>query len=436
MPDAQPPLSVSAVRTLRLAAALGGVVLLSAGLAAGLVTGSRGFGRVQLLLTVAGTLLLLASLLGPRLPVVHRSAGALLINCLLLVLLAELAATVVLQLLPARRVAGRDWRAQYENAAWYRPRPWAADFWREHWPAAEERRYHAFTLWRSAPHEGRWVNVDTAGLRRTTRAPCASGATRVFLFGGSTMWGWLAHDSGTIASHLQRILDDRAPARFCVENYGQLGYVAVQERLELERQLEAGNVPAVAIFYDGWNDCDIAASNRRAGLHKDYEAFAGGVNAIGRPQPGRPAWRQLALARLAERLRPPRREEPRTAPPPDSASLGSAAASRYLANAALIDALAAHFGFRAYSVLQPWIRVGSKPLSAPERQIVPAGSSPVCLAAYQRLAAAAPRARLVNLAGAFDAETATVYLDEMHVTPDGNAIVASRLAALLDTPVR
>lgn len=431
MTSGPPPLSPEAARLLRAAAGLLGALLLVLVLA-GELRGGDGLGRIQMLLLVAGVLLLLAALLGRRLPGVWRAGGLVLLNTLLVALALELASALVLTVLP-RRSPALDWRRQYEAAPWFSGRDWAAAFWREHWAAADARRYEPFTLWRSAPFGGRYVNVDSLGFRHTPGAECPPGKRRIMLFGGSTVWGWLAHDSGTIASYLQRELDARG-IRACVENLGQLGYVSTQERIELERQLEAGRVPDVALFYSGWNDCDVAASNGQAGRHKDFPAFAAGVNAIGQSAPAHPLapLRRLSMVRLARRLVPARAPAPVPRLTQDTASLATAIAGTWLANAAMIDALARQFGFDYRIVLQPWLRVGRRELTGPERAITPATSSALCAAAYQRMAAgreALPR--IVDLRQVFDTVTATVYLDEMHVTADANAVVARRLAELV-----
>src|SRR5262249_6342036 len=55
----------------------------------------------------------------------------------------------------------------------------------------------------------------------------------------------------------------RQPSR---PNVGQSGYVSTQEVIELSLQIRNGNIPDVAIFYDGINDTDAAFQHGVAGV--------------------------------------------------------------------------------------------------------------------------------------------------------------------------
>jgi hypothetical protein len=75
----------------------------------------------------------------------------------------------------------------------------------------------------------------------------------VFVFGGSTTFGYGLADEETIASALQREL--RATGkRACVYNFGRGFYYSSQERVLFGNLLAAGIVPEVAVFIDGLNE--------------------------------------------------------------------------------------------------------------------------------------------------------------------------------------
>jgi len=76
---------------------------------------------------------------------------------------------------------------------------------------------------------GKYINV-AGGQRRTTDAPAGAGH-RVFVIGGSAIYGAEVPDSETIPSHLQRLLNARQPGYWRVENYG---YITVNTGQELE----------------------------------------------------------------------------------------------------------------------------------------------------------------------------------------------------------
>ena len=114
-------------------------------------------------------------------------------------------------------------------------------------------RWHPFVYWRAGPFQGKYVQIDEHGLRRTTSQADRATALKVFLFGGSTMFGAGSRDEHTIASELASQLSATGQD-VNVVNYGQNGYVSAQECLTLELACQAGQIPDVVIFYDGVND--------------------------------------------------------------------------------------------------------------------------------------------------------------------------------------
>ena len=82
------------------------------------------------------------------------------------------------------------------------------------------------------------------------------------------MWGEGARDGYTIASWLQRFLD-QTPYHTQITNFGQEGYVSTQEMIVLFEQLQKGNIPDIVIFYDGFNDAGSAMCNGVAGSSYD-----------------------------------------------------------------------------------------------------------------------------------------------------------------------
>jgi len=113
------------------------------------------------------------------------------------------------------------------------------------------------------------VNIDREGLRRTPELDTVkvqkSERLEVFMFGGSTTWGANVSDRETIPAHLNWIMQkDGVPSS--VRNFGQIGYVSTQECIALLRECQRGNVPDIAVFYDGVNDVASLQQHCRAGL--------------------------------------------------------------------------------------------------------------------------------------------------------------------------
>ncbi len=96
---------------------------------------------------------------------------------------------------------------------------------------------------------GRYVNI-VGGYRVTTDVP-ANANRRVLLFGGSTLFGQEVPDRYTIASYLQRMLNEEG-VRWQVRNFGLPGMNAAQQTLILKRvSLRAGDI---VVYYHGVND--------------------------------------------------------------------------------------------------------------------------------------------------------------------------------------
>jgi len=116
--------------------------------------------------------------------------------------------------------------------------------------------YEAFTQFKERKFTGRYVNVDQNGFRVSKDQgvwPPDPENYNVFLFGGSTTFGYGVPDHQTIASYLQESLQDKMGSQVKVYNFGRGFYYWFQERILFERLLTSGYVPHMVIFIDGLN---------------------------------------------------------------------------------------------------------------------------------------------------------------------------------------
>lgn len=117
--------------------------------------------------------------------------------------------------------------------------------------------YDPFTQFREAPFAGKYVNVHEAGFRvGLHQGPWPPGREdlRIFMFGGSTLFGYGIRDEETIPSQLQEYLRPRLRRSVRVYNFGQGSYFSAQERALFEELLLSGHVPQLAVFVDGLNE--------------------------------------------------------------------------------------------------------------------------------------------------------------------------------------
>jgi uncharacterized protein YndB with AHSA1/START domain len=130
--------------------------------------------------------------------------------------------------------------------------------------------FEPYVQFREQPRSGRYVNVSPDGFRLNS----AAGVRRlepmplfgVFLFGGSTTFGYGVRDEDTIAAHLEALLRRRHPDQahlVAVYNFGRGYYGSSQEALLLKSLLLRGIVPGVAVFIDGVNEqfCPTYSAN-------------------------------------------------------------------------------------------------------------------------------------------------------------------------------
>jgi lysophospholipase L1-like esterase len=245
--------------------------------------------------------------------------------------------------------------------------PWIRDYFQEDWEAAK-LEWHSYVYWRLKPYRGRYVNVDENGIRRSWQPPeqpAGGEPVEIFVFGGSTTWGNGARDDHTIPSSLARLLHARG-INCRVTNFGESGYVSMQELITLMLQLRQGHVPGLVVFYDGVNDTYAAWQRKRAGTPQNERSR---VVEFNMSNPKRRAERTRALLReyasslalrrftlrVLARVRPVR-------PPSPAATAAAAAASdslaqdvvdTYIGHMELVRALADRYGFEYVFFWQP-----------------------------------------------------------------------------------
>ena len=118
--------------------------------------------------------------------------------------------------------------------------------------------YAPFVEFAPRPVAGRFINITPAGFRQgRTPAPWPPGREEftVFVFGGSTTFGFGLPDAQTPVSALEAELARRYPDRTVrCYNFGRGYYFSAQERVLFETLLAQGIAPDLAVFVDGLND--------------------------------------------------------------------------------------------------------------------------------------------------------------------------------------
>ena len=233
----------------------------------------------------------------------------------------------------------------------------------ESWKRSFE--FEPYNAFREGTFAGRYVNVSKEGIRESVEQgpwPPREDRFNVFVFGGSTTFGYGLPDQQTFPSFLQKELVRRGYTRLGVYNLGQGYYYSTQERILFERMLQNGHLPDLALFVDGLNEF----------LHyTDRHQFADRIAQIFKPPRRVFLHEELALSRLISRLRNGDSLERAFEEPAHLGDPGvrleaiEAAQHNYLSNKQLIEAAAAPFEIALAFVWQPVPTYGNRGKSYP-----------------------------------------------------------------------
>ena len=249
------------------------------------------------------------------------------------------------------------------------------------------------------------------------------------MFGGSTMIGQGSPDSKTIPSYVARFLNANG---YCVHvvNYGIYGYDNIQEILRLFLILKKANHPNIVVFYDGVNDTFADFQNQRVGLFQNAALYTVTpkdslqycISLI---------FRYLERKFVVHILHGVFHISDRSLPHPNK--LISAGITDYHNNLKLVEHLGLAYHFTPLFFWQPLIF--DKPHnSAYEKQTLAMLSRPR-LRFQQRFYNKVDGDKNLNadrnfhnIDKLFATETKGFFLDECHIIPEGNELVAKKMA--------
>lgn len=336
------------------------------------------------------------------------------VNLIVFVVLFAVSA-VVYSYFSSEKVSKKALLPNYDGVAW------AQTYYKE--IGQLNTRYSDYTIWRREAFSGETININRNGLRWTVNGE--SGDRTVFFFGGSTMWGASSDDANTIPS----IFASSTPYR--AYNYGEAAWTAHQSLYQLMKLYIEGRRPDIVVFYDGYNEvrhkCRTelnfysAARERQMRQTMKYSTSTEKLKYYGRP-----------FVDLADAIKgfssdlAPRNCDVK----PDKARLIAATLIQDWQIAKSI--VEGHCG-TFIAILQPNAYVGTPRLDhlpyVENNERFRAQISAVYPLIKQRMTAEEIGH---DFTGAFDSEQ-YLYVDTVHVSPQGNARIATRLADLLST---
>jgi len=329
------------------------------------------------------------------------------------------------------------------EADFFNEADWAGDYVREY-RQSEPVSWNSYVYWRRPAFAGKYIHVDERGLRRTWGPESLpDDAKKVFFFGGSAMWGTGARDAHTIPSQVAKILDQKGIAVRCF-NFGESGYVSTQELIALALEVRRGNIPDVAVFYDGFNDVVAAYQAGSAGLPQNESDRRIEFNLSRRP--GETFWhsaggllRRSGLGRLFGRIAGGGDDRFPLLDGEKAARLAREQVEIYQANLRLISALAAEYKFTPLFYWQPTIL--SKTHKTPYEQTwIKEEDGLLALLdlvnrEIQQNRPLNDDPRFCDLSGLFGRTPQGLFADYCHVSEEGNRRVAERMAADISSAI-
>ncbi len=311
--------------------------------------------------------------------------------------------------------------------------PWAKEY-SEEFKKSFVVSWHPYVYFRRKPFEGKYINVDASGVRKTwTALETKEGAPfRIFVFGGSAAWGTGARDEFSIPSFLAKELSKLGHS-VQVTNFAELGYVSTQEMTALFLELRGGNVPDLAIFYDGYNDALSAFRHQSAGLPQNEENRHFEFNASKRY--GwfflQNLWRNSAIARAMQACaRKSGFDQPETLSLDKEAALAEEVVKNYEKTYRLIKAAGSEFGFsalfywQANLVFKTQLSNSEKEKSAEISEWTPFFRK---ISEELKSSAVLGRGDFRDFSGVFQTEKGPVFIDSVHVSESGNEFIARQM---------
>lgn len=299
-------------------------------------------------------------------------------------------------------------------------------------PNARKYLLDPYRFHRLAPINTRFIRVDSLGHRFTAwSAPHQAARLRVFLLGGSTMWGFTVRDSFTIPSLFAEALRKRGLNDVEVLNLAESGYNSTQEATTLLYEIAKGNTPDAAVFLDGYNDMATAFQWKQPGMVYDLDRTQQKLDAA---RGG--FWHQLGVlslqSRLIRRLAPEAASDGGGSSTADKTALCPAIAEYYHRIAEENAAIGKGFGFDVFYFLQPMHHLTAKPLSKHETGFKREPAFQRCTQAIDSLMADWNGTHYFQAYRYFDQDSVTRFVDrDAHLTEEANRVIAEHMADIV-----
>lgn len=317
-----------------------------------------------------------------------------------------------------------------------------------------EAEYHPLLSFIPKPLHTPNIEIDGQGVRKTVGNPTDTSAshTKIFIFGGSTVFGTNAKNEETIPSLISQTLNAENP-EYEITNYGVSAYNSSQELAYLLLQLKQNNIPDVVVFYDGVNDLYsrylYTYTPDNQSMYEDVmRKKLGNIWKFHVPLANQSLFDpQLLMSQLAlftTRIKlidyplklissfglGARMPNDNLIKFNHSASIPDETAKMYAENVKMVRVLGAAYGFKTLFIWQP--SIATKQLTDNEIEIQNSKTEAANL--YRETTTRVDSMNIPdfhNLSTIFSNDRRAVYLDFVHVSAEGNKTIAEKISALI-----
>lgn len=323
------------------------------------------------------------------------------------------------------------WMSHLGQVGYYQDKAWTPQFLLDSAKASPQSVvYSPFVLWRRQPFSSPTINIDTEGHRSVPGTNCTLSSFKIFFFGGSAAWGTGSPDWGTIPAHLQEHLAPRFKQGLCIVNYAESSWNSNQEVIQLLIAIRQNHLPDLALFYDGWNDINIAFETGSPHLHRHFRMISSKLDK-------KRDWttplklvipnllKQGLLSSLFDFASLQEQKDLK-----DPMFLDSVA-SNYESNIKIASNLGKEYGFKVHFFKQPDLSNQQRKVHPDELKI----KANLRLTEFVRDIDARMdqgHSDFSNLKDALNDLPGQVYIDSVHVTPEANRVLAQKIVTELD----
>jgi hypothetical protein len=321
-------------------------------------------------------------------------------------------------------------------------------------------QYEPFVGFRERPRRGRFVNVSEDGYRLSSDQapwPPSPGAPIIFVFGGSTTFGYGVEDKDTVVSRLtERLRRHPTFADAQIYNFGRGFYWSTQEFILLQRLVADQRVPTMAVFIDGMND--FYHKSNDPVFSDDMKSFFEQTRDWSRAT-GRDKWNFvqrslqqtisfLPFSRLVRDIQSSltdmalRRDRQSVVLQPSDPKGLEFSIRSYRLNVSMIKVFAREFGIKPFFVWQPAPMYHNPPRLNEQHERDFAGRRPEGYGPHSQsyygypkmadvFAASRDDGSMIWCADSFEGATGSLYVDLVHYNANGAGLLADCIASRL-----